>query len=398
MKALLRCAAALYPAAWRQRYGEEFAALIEDSDGGWLEFLDVCKGAMKMQIVSGGLWRFAAACGVAGLLVAGLVAWRTPNEYRSVAVLRMAPANLDQEIEKLNQTEQKVLSRSAVADVIRKFDLYPEQRKQEPLEDIVQDMRNRQIQIRMLTTPKPQAPSLAFSITFDNDDPRKARAVTAELTAQFVSAMKDSAPLEVLDPASLPQSAFAPNRPVLLALGLMLGVVTAFVLAGIRRWPLVPLTGLVVAGVVLPATYLIPDQFRSTAVLRGASVDPAPAARKVVSDREYLQWLIQGYRLYPNDPNAVDRMQRNLHVEPVHTPAGQFCVVSFDYSDRTNARAVLLQIVVKAGGDILDPPSLPERPFAPNRLSLVLAALLAGLMLGAIALVVRRHRAPALFA
>ncbi len=75
----------------------------------------------------------------------------------------------------------------------------------------------------MLGTPNSQAPSLAFSIAFNGEDPRQAQAVTGELTAQFVDALKDSAPLEVLDPASLPQSAFSPNRPAWLAAGLAPG-------------------------------------------------------------------------------------------------------------------------------------------------------------------------------
>ena len=70
MKRLIRWAAALYPSAWRERYGTELDALMEDMDAGWLEFWDICTGAIKMQILSAGVWRFAAASGLAGLLVA----------------------------------------------------------------------------------------------------------------------------------------------------------------------------------------------------------------------------------------------------------------------------------------------------------------------------------------
>ena len=301
MRPLLRCAAALYPSAWRARYGAELDALIEDAGGGWREFVDICKGAIKMQIVSAGVWRFAGACGLAGLLIAGVAAWRTPGQYQSVAVLRMAPAPAEERVEKLTQAEETILSRRSLATVIQKYDLYREERKHTPLEEIVQNLRNRRIQIRMLGTPNSQAPSLAFSISFNGEDPRQAQAVTSELTAQFVDALKDSAPLEVLDPASLPQSAFSPNRPAWLAAGLVLGIAAGLVLLGIRRWPLIALAGLLVAAAVLPATFLIPDQFRSQAVLRAKAGDAVQAIRTVVNDRAYLQSLIAQFGLYPKD-------------------------------------------------------------------------------------------------
>ncbi|MDR3699643.1 MAG: hypothetical protein P4L56_08425 [Candidatus Sulfopaludibacter sp.] len=399
MKTLLRCAAALYPSAWRARYGAELDALIEDTGGGWLEFVDICKGAMKMQIVSGGLWRFASACGLTGLLIAGVAAWRTPSEYQSIAVLRMAPAPLEERLEKLTKAEEAILSRRSLAAVIQKYDLYPEQRKRAPLEEIVQNLRNRQIQIRMLTRPQSQDPGLAFSIAFNGEEPRTAQAVTGELTSQFVDALKDSAPLEVLDPASLPQRAFSPNRPAWLAAGLLLGMAAGLVLLGIRRWPLIPLAGLLVAAAVLPATYLIPDQFRSVAVLRSKAGDPGQAAMAVVNDRAYLQSLIAQFGLYPKERNALERMQRSLAVKDIHAPIGNVCLVSFDYPDRYRAQAVLKAAVGRTGAvELLDPPSLPERAFTPNRLAMVMAGLFAGLVLGGMALAVRRHRTPALVA
>ena len=397
MKPLLRWAAKLYPPAWRSRYGAELEALIEDAGGGWREFVDICQGAIKMQIVSGGAWRFAGVCGLAGLLIAGVAVWRAPSEYQSVAVLRMAPAPAEERIEKLNQAEETILSRRSLATVIQKYDLYPEERKREPLEDIVQTLRNRRIQIRMLTPPHSQAPSLAFAIAFNGEDPRKAQAVTSELTAQFVDALKGSAPLEVLDPASLPQRAFSPDRPAWLAAGLVLGIAAGLTLLGIRRWPLIPLAGLLAASAVLPATYLIPDRFRSQAVLRSKAGDPGQAATAVIHDRAYLQSLIAQFGLYPQERNAVERMQRSLAVKEISAPIGKVCTLSFDYPDRYKAQAVLKAAVGRTSAvEVLDPPSLPERAFTPNRLAIVMAGLFAGLALGGIALAVRRHRTPAL--
>lgn len=395
MKTLLRCAAALYPSHWRARYGAELDALIEDAGGGWREFVDICKGAIKMQIVSAGVWRFAGACGLAGLLIAAVAAWRTPAEYQSIAVLRMAPAPLEQRMEKLARAEQAILSRRSLAAVIQKYDLYRKQRERQPLEDIVENLRNRRIQIRTLDTPQSQSPSLAFAIAFDGESPRQAQAVTSELTAQFVDALKDSAPLEVLDPASLPQGAFAPNRPAWLAAGLVLGIVSGLVLLGIRRWPMIPLAGLLATALVLPVTYAIPDQYRSLAVLRAKTGDPGQAIRTVRNDRAYLQSLIAQFGLYPKAPDALERMQRALAVKDIAAPTGNVCMVSFDYPDRHKAQAVLEAAIGRTGAvELLDPPSLPERPFTSNRLPMVTTGLLAGFVLGGIALAVRRYRTP----
>ena len=49
---------------------------------------------------------------------------------------------------RLERIETNVLSRASLAAMIQKLDLYPEERKSLPLEDVVQNMKNRTIQIR----------------------------------------------------------------------------------------------------------------------------------------------------------------------------------------------------------------------------------------------------------
>jgi hypothetical protein len=40
-KRIIRWAARAYPAPWWRRYGAEFAALLEESGGGWAAMADV---------------------------------------------------------------------------------------------------------------------------------------------------------------------------------------------------------------------------------------------------------------------------------------------------------------------------------------------------------------------
>ncbi len=392
----LKTAALLYPRSWRARYGAQLDALIDDSGGGWSEFTDICKGAIVMQILRLSVWRFAGGCALAGMMIAGVMAWRAPSHYQSVAVLRMPGEMNDDSLDKLNKAEVEILSRRSLAALIQRENLYPKERTREPLEDIVARMRNQDVQIRILSVPGSKAPAGAFTLAFDGDDPARAQAVTRDLTTRFVTAMQPAAPLEVLDPASLPERAFAPNRAAWAAAGLFLGLAAGFAILGIRRWPLVALTGLVTAALVWPATYIVPDRFRSVAVLRNGSSNAAQAVTGVIGDRAYLQSLIAQLGLYPSEANAVEKMRQSLLTM---TPTAKACVLSFEYSDRYKAQQVLREIVARAGGvDVLDPPSLAERPFTPNRLALVLCGLFAGLLLGVLILAYRSRRTPALVA
>lgn len=403
----MRCAAWLYPASWRRRYGDELDALMEDVGAGWADLLDLCKGAIQMQMMRGRVGIFVAACAVVGLLVAGASAVRMPSEYRSQAVLQTPAGDWDDTGDQLHKAEQRVLSRNSLTAVIQLYDLFKEERKSEPLEDIVQDMRNRDIQIRMLGVPgKPDAN--AFALSFNYSDPAKAKTVNEELTARMVAAMKDTAPLTVLDPPSLPARAYGPNRPVIVTAGLLIGIVTAFVLMGIRRWPLIPLAGLLVAVVVLPATYLIPDHYRSMAVLRVKADAPSETTMNVVRDRAFLQSLISDIGLYRKQPqDALTKMQQSLMVRKLNLPGGpprrwSAFSVSFEYTDRYKAQKVVREMVAKMAAtetaplEVLDPASLPEQSFEPNRFFIVFLALVVGLLLGGVLLAVRQHRTPAL--
>jgi hypothetical protein len=52
VKRLSQLVARLYPAQWRQRYGDEFDALIEDSRASWRSTFDILRGALKSRAVT----------------------------------------------------------------------------------------------------------------------------------------------------------------------------------------------------------------------------------------------------------------------------------------------------------------------------------------------------------
>jgi polysaccharide biosynthesis transport protein len=137
----------------------------------------------------------------AGLVISVVVAFLWQDTYRSVAVMRIAPQKVSERLvpsevtqrmtERLNQMEQEILSRSQLIALITQpaMDLYKKERQQRPTEDIVQDMRNKYIQIRMLGLPGADSGgrvASAFSISFDYPDKYRAKQVVDQLVGRFM--------------------------------------------------------------------------------------------------------------------------------------------------------------------------------------------------------------------
>ena len=87
---------------------------------------------------------------------------------------------------RLQEMETEILSRSSLSDLIVRLDLYKKDRTQKPLEDIVQDMRSRAIQVRSYEpAPGGENRVQAFAISFSYTDRYKAQQVVRELIGKF---------------------------------------------------------------------------------------------------------------------------------------------------------------------------------------------------------------------
>lgn len=93
MRRALQSLIFLYPKAWRDRYKNEFDALLEDVSITWRTFFDVLGGAVKMQMKRGTAWKIVAACGLAGVLAAGVFTLTIPKRYVSTAVIHARKSN-----------------------------------------------------------------------------------------------------------------------------------------------------------------------------------------------------------------------------------------------------------------------------------------------------------------
>jgi succinoglycan biosynthesis transport protein ExoP len=138
----------------------------------------------------------------AGLVVAVVVAFLWPDTYVSTAVMRITSQQVPMQLvpsvtispmaERLQQMETDILSRGSLSELIQKpsLDLYKKERQRVPMEDIVQDMKNRRIQIIPVSDPNGTALvgaryASAFQIRFSYTDRYKAQAVVRELVTKF---------------------------------------------------------------------------------------------------------------------------------------------------------------------------------------------------------------------
>ncbi len=221
MRRALQSLILLYPKAWRERYGSEFDALLDDVPPTWKTFFDVFGGAMKMQMKGWNAGKIVAACGLIGMLVAGAFTLTIPKRYVSTAVIHASEQQLTDSI-------SRVESRSSLTRLIVEENLYPAERARIPLEDVVEQMKQRDILVRLIG-------GQAFSVSFSSPDAGQAQRVTQRLASQFAEGNVGT----VLDPATLPVAAVSPRLSKNMVMGLIAGIVRGSLVAlfaGLKVW------------------------------------------------------------------------------------------------------------------------------------------------------------------
>src|ERR1035441_5541258 len=139
----------------------------------------------------------------AGLVTAVVVAFLWPDTYVSQAVMRITPPTISQNLvptvvnmqmqQRLQQMQQEILSRTSLSELITRpaLDLYRKERQRYPLEDVIQDMRNKSIKIQSVQIAGGGGGggggriASAFTISFSYPDRFKAQAVVRELVTKF---------------------------------------------------------------------------------------------------------------------------------------------------------------------------------------------------------------------
>jgi len=196
MRSTARFLIHLYPASWRERYGEEFQALLEDSAPSFSAVLDLMKGAIKMHLTVPSFPKLALLLSVAGMLAGWGVSFLVTPTYISQATLQIESKQFSDSVsqtttnqqltERLGQMQQQILSRTSLASIITHpaLDLYKEERARQPLEDVIEKMRTQDIKITIDSLPGERRAS-AFTISFAYRDRTKAHDTVQTLITRF---------------------------------------------------------------------------------------------------------------------------------------------------------------------------------------------------------------------
>jgi capsular polysaccharide biosynthesis protein len=403
MKRWMRLAATLYPRIWRERFGEEFDALLDDCRPSGRELLDVAKGAVCMQIAMGrGYLKFIGALAICGFLAASSISFLAPRKYVSSAEFRTRDAD---------QLRQVLQSRAeSLAHYGSILDLYPERDRLPKAERdrlTKVELLNADLDVRVRKgTRRPDGSSdSVIQVSFAHTDKAMARALIQNLSStavsfneQYNSGFKrnwkrlwpnDAPPerelAEVISPATEATRAPRPSWLLFGAIGCGVGLIVGVLLAFAKRRPRDAgwVFGFAAAGAALAliVSAALPVRYVSTAVLK--VVPP------VLGERESGAWLLstmdQRYRkcleelsstpnlwlivqevglygrartsrplariLKPFDQILETMRKRDLAVRPVASAGPPTFSISFTYSDRYKAQKVverLISVVVDA--------------------------------------------------
>jgi hypothetical protein len=426
MKPWMRLAARIYPRSWRDRYGTEFQALLDDVKPGWRELLDVTRGALIMRLTSDSTyWKLGAIFALAGAIMAGGLSFAVADRYVSTAVLKMPSSP------RASAIQQELLSRGSLTEIIQRpsLDLYHSERQREPMEDIVALMR-RDIQIhQLLKTPD------RVSVSFAYPDKEKARAVTRALVTRMAESnvnasrfrtivwsevealrsvpMPTADNLEVLDPPSVPVRASGPNRLAMMAAGLGSGFILGLLAAAMKRrrqW-ILHMAAFGAAGCALGAivSFLVPDTYVSSAVMLITPPTVPEYLLGALAPVPLAEWLPRMQQQVLSDTGLHDP---GIRIRALGPTTFQIAVFSHERlkaqkivaklvtgfteqnirdvrerwrnADKPELAGMLINMKLGANLEVVDSASLPEHPVSPNRLVIAALGLIFGLIVGGI--------------
>jgi len=152
----------------------------------------------------GGFWRHVklALATVAGIVLIGsFIALSLPDRYRSSAVILIEQPEIPEALVRTTVTvfaaqqiaslNERIMATPNLVDIIEKFGLYPEERKDRPARLLANRVKGR-IKVNFITSELSaggrQGPgAAAFSISFEDEDPERAQAVANELVSMYMA-------------------------------------------------------------------------------------------------------------------------------------------------------------------------------------------------------------------
>ncbi len=149
--------------------------------------------------------RKGSLLGVMLLLLAATVgvAFGLSPVYRSTATILIEQQEIPSELvrstittfadQRIQVISQRVMTRANLLDIVKKYNLYPEDQKREPSEVLIENMR-KDIKMNMVSADvmdprsgRPTAATIAFTVGYDNDSPALAQKVANELVSLYLN-------------------------------------------------------------------------------------------------------------------------------------------------------------------------------------------------------------------
>lgn len=147
-------------------------------------------------------WLFAAVA--AGLILAGLlVALLLPPVYRSSAVILIEQQEIPPELvrstvtsfadQRIQVISQRVMTSTNLRAIIERYGLYRDDLERDPIEVVLERMRE-DIELEMVSADvvdprsgRPTQATIAFQLSYENENPQLAQRVTNELTTLYLN-------------------------------------------------------------------------------------------------------------------------------------------------------------------------------------------------------------------
>jgi len=136
------------------------------------------------------------------VVIFGTLALKLPALYRSSATVLIEQQEIPQDLvrttvssfaaQRIQVLIQRAMTFSNLSDIIKKYDLYADLRESDPLEQVVEKMRE-DIEHRMISAEvvdprsgRPVEATIAFAISYVNPDATTAQQVTSEIVSLFL--------------------------------------------------------------------------------------------------------------------------------------------------------------------------------------------------------------------
>ena len=211
MKRLIQCAVRLYPRRWRNRYGAEFSALLDEVEPRWRIFADVARGGIDMHVRALTPAALTVLLALGGAVLAGVGALAMPARFESRS--RIAVLGTD------DRTTVMDALQAALGGAVESL-------------SAADSMSRADMAVTVTSTPH------EFQVAYGDSEPRRAQERARRLMSGTIDAHLRSSTalqLKIITPPDLPASASRPFLISMIGLGFAGGGGLGALLGILRR-------------------------------------------------------------------------------------------------------------------------------------------------------------------